>query len=173
MSEITIYGVPQSTYVRTVRMAAEEKGVAYEIVPATPDSADITSLHPFAKMPAVRHGDHVFWETPAITDYIDQAFDGPALMPADPAARALALSWISAVEDYIYPVAIRRYVLQYIFPKGADGQPDRAVIDPAVEEIKGHLQRIDDQLAKTAWIGGDDFTLATFRSGLAHEGFLE
>ena len=36
MTTLTIYGVPLSNYVRTVRMALEEKGIAYELKPCPP-----------------------------------------------------------------------------------------------------------------------------------------
>lgn len=32
MSDITVYGAPYSTYVRSTRMALEEKGAPYELV---------------------------------------------------------------------------------------------------------------------------------------------
>lgn len=160
MSTLTIHGAPQSTYVRTARMTALEKGVDHELVPAAPNSEPIAALHPFAKIPAMRHGEVVLWETVAITRYIDEVFDGPALLPAEPDKRALAAAWISAVSDYIYPAMIRRYVLQYLFPKTEDGAPDRAVIDAALPEIEAHLARIDAQLARSEWLGGDAFSLA-------------
>ncbi|MDP6345819.1 MAG: glutathione S-transferase domain-containing protein [Alphaproteobacteria bacterium] len=55
---------------------------------------------------------------------------------------------------------IRRYVLQYIFPKGADGQPDRAVIDPALEQIANYLSIIDDGLAEHDFLAGDQVSSA-------------
>jgi glutathione S-transferase len=39
-------------------------------------------------MPALTHGDVTLYETLAVTQYTDGAFDGPALQPADPAGRA-------------------------------------------------------------------------------------
>lgn len=39
---------------------------------------------------AMRHGDFILYEFQAITRYIDRAFDGPELRPAEPRAAALA-----------------------------------------------------------------------------------
>lgn len=36
MSKVQIIGIPQSTYVRTVRIAAEEKGISCELIAAPP-----------------------------------------------------------------------------------------------------------------------------------------
>ena len=41
MSDVILYGPPQSTYVRTARMACEEKGVPYTQVEYALDLVDI------------------------------------------------------------------------------------------------------------------------------------
>src|SRR3954449_12565633 len=46
------------------------------------------------------------YETSAIVGYIDDAFDGPRLTPADPRQRARMNQWISAVNGYYYPYLI-------------------------------------------------------------------
>ena len=69
-------------------------------------------LHPFGKIPAMRHGDVTLFETSAIARYIDETFPGPRLQPADPRERAVMNQWISACNHYFYSDVIRRYVLQ-------------------------------------------------------------
>ena len=46
---------------------------------------------------------------------------------------------MSAVNSYLYDTMVRRYVLQYIFPKGEGGQPDRGVIGRALQEMPAQL----------------------------------
>jgi len=160
MSAITIYGNPASTYVRTVRMTAAEKGVDYDLVSLTPADEELQALHPFRKIPAMRHGDLVLYETSAITRYIDEAFDGTALQPGGLVARARMNQWISAINDYVYDAMIRRYVLHYIFPKGADGQPDRTVIDAALPQIRQQVELIDRTLGEHDFLAADELSLA-------------
>ena len=88
MADIIIYGAAMSTYVRTARMACEEKGVVYDLLEVDHLSDEYREVHPFAKMPAMRHGDFVLYETDAIARYVDEAFEGPPLQPADVRARA-------------------------------------------------------------------------------------
>ena len=38
MAKVEIIGMPQSTFVRVVRMTCEEKGVPYDLKPAAPHS---------------------------------------------------------------------------------------------------------------------------------------
>ena len=73
MSELQIIGFPQSTYVRVVRMAAEEKGVPYELIPEPPHSDAVNAIHPFGKIPVMRHGDVNLCESRAIAGYIDRS----------------------------------------------------------------------------------------------------
>jgi glutathione S-transferase len=71
MAKIQIIGVPQSNYVWVVRMACEEKGVPYDLVPARPHSPEVDAIHPLGKIPAMRHGDIALCESKAIASYID------------------------------------------------------------------------------------------------------
>ena len=55
---------------------------------------------------------------------------------------------------------IRRYVLQYVFPKGANGTPDRGVIDVAVPQIKSHLEVLDRAYGPRNVLVGDAVSMA-------------
>ena len=99
---ITLYGFPPSTYTRTARMAAHEKGVAAELLPIAYGQPEHFALHPFGKMPAMTHGDVTLFETLAIVSYIDDVFDGVQLIPKEAERRAEALGAISVAIDYAY-----------------------------------------------------------------------
>jgi glutathione S-transferase len=70
------------------------------------------------------------------------------------------VQWISAINDTIYDAMVRRIVLQYIFPRGADGQPDRAVIDPAVDQARDQLATLDQAYGSGTYLVGDGLTIA-------------
>jgi glutathione S-transferase len=159
MARPTIIGFPQSTYVRVVRMLCEEKGIPYELNAVPPHAPEVEAVHPLGKVPAMRHGDVTLCESKAIATYLDRTFDGPRLIPEDPRHAAEVEQWVSLVNTAIDPVMIRQYLLAYIFPKGADGKPDRAVIDaalPAMEKQAGIL----DRAVAGGHLVGDSFTLA-------------
>ncbi len=160
MSELIIYGSPLSTYVRVARMAAEEKGVSYELREIDFGSDDLRALHPFAKIPVMRHGDIVIWETAAIVSYIDDAFDGPPLQPQDALARARMWQWVSAINDYIDQTMIREYVLSYVRAQMSGEAPDREAIDAVLPEVERQLGVIDVALAEHDYLAGDEFSIA-------------
>jgi hypothetical protein len=139
---VVVYGFPQSTYVRTARMCLEEKGVDYALEPVDLGSDDYRALHPFAKVPAFRHGDVHLYETVAIARYVDGAFDGPALAPADVAGAARMSQWISVVIDYVYPTVIGKVVLERFAPAIRGRDADEAVITEALPQVGP--RRIDD-----------------------------
>ena len=74
MTKITIHGLSPSTFTRTVRMGCHEKGIAYEMVDARPDTID--PINPFRKIPAVTHGDLTLYESIAILRYLERVFPG-------------------------------------------------------------------------------------------------
>ena len=67
---------------------------------------------------------------------------------------------MSLVNTRIDGTLVRTYLLNYIFPKGADGKPDRKVIDGVVPAVKNELDLLDRTVAKTGFLAGDSFTLA-------------
>ncbi|MFP6772978.1 MAG: hypothetical protein VCE74_11685 [Alphaproteobacteria bacterium] len=79
--------------------------------------------------------------------YIDEAFDGPALVPTAPREKALAWQWVSAVNDYYYSAIIKGYVLHYVLPSGPDGKPDMAAIQAALPDVKHRIKVLDRALA--------------------------
>jgi glutathione S-transferase len=161
MAELKIIGVPQSTYVRVVRMAAEEKGVPYDLDPQPPHSDPVNAVHPFGKVPVMRHADVELCESRAIAAYIDRVFDGPALMPSDPVAAARAEQWISIVNTIMDQVLIRRYFLAgYVYPKRENRDPDSAVIGAVFPDVERQLGVIEMALGKSAYLSGDGFSLA-------------
>jgi glutathione S-transferase len=160
MADLTLYGAAFSSYVWTTRMALEEKGVSFDYQPLPPHDKELMAVNPFGKVPGFRHGDVTLFETAAITRYVDEVFDGPALVPSDPVQRALVTQWISAVNDYIYDAMIRRYVLQYVMPRTADGKPDRGVIDGALKRMRRQVEVLDAAYGGRPFVVGGSLTLA-------------
>src|SRR3954469_18795760 len=117
MATLEIIGMPQSNYVRVVRMVCEEKGVPYELKAERPHSAPVAAIHPFGKIPVMRHGDVELCESKAIATYIDRSFGGPRVIPEDPARAARVEQWVSLGNVEFDKVMLRQYVVGYAFPK--------------------------------------------------------
>src|SRR5690242_13616880 len=147
MSQLQLIGAAPSNYVWACRIALAEKGVSYELLPYIPHSAEVDAVHPFGKIPAMRHGAVTLAESRAICLYVDRAFDGPPLMPADLVAAAQAEQWLSIVNTHIDPVWVRQYVGAYVFPGTPDGTPNRPVIEAALPKMEKQFPVMDRAVA--------------------------
>ncbi|MEN8195231.1 MAG: glutathione S-transferase family protein [Pseudomonadota bacterium] len=163
---IKIHGLPYSSYTCTVLMTCIEKGAPFEL-----DATGLSPIsgarkrphidrHPFGRIPAIEDGDFQLFETSAICRYIDEKFDGPNLVPAGMHDRALMEQWISAINSYLDESFIRRFVLQYAFPRGENGQPDRAAIDAAIPGVRRSLRILNRYYGKAGYLVADSLTLA-------------
>jgi glutathione S-transferase len=160
MTRIQIIGAPFSSYVWVVRMACEEKGVPYDLVPARMHSPEVLAIHPFGKIPVMRHDNITLCESKAIATYIDRTFAGPKLIPDDAREAAEVEQWVSLVNTAIDPCLIRTYIFGYLFPKGADGKPDRAAIGAVLPAMQTQIDVLDKAVARTGYLVGDSFSLA-------------
>lgn len=162
MTKPSVYGFPQSTYVRTVRLACEEKGIGYDLVPMGFSSKGLADLHPFGRIPAFRHGDILLYETSAICRYIDAAFEGPSLIPADPAAQAQMEQWISVVNAYVDPPVIRDIVIERITRPLQNLPTDEEKCRAAKPHASHALGIIEKSLEGDHFLAGRHVSLADF-----------
>ncbi|MDB5429334.1 MAG: hypothetical protein JWP35_450 [Caulobacter sp.] len=160
MQTVELIGVPGASYVRAVRMACEEKAIPYTLTSALPNSPQVMAIHPFAKMPVMRHGDVELCESKAIVTYLDAAFPGAPLLPTEPALAPLSEMWISLVNTTIDRTMVREYTLSYVFPKGEDGKPDRRVIDASLEPMRHQMGVLDKAVAADGYLVGGRLTFA-------------
>lgn len=162
MSKPIVYGFPQSTYVRTVRLALAEKGVEYDLDPVGFSSERLGALHPFRRIPAFRHDDVTLFETTAICRYIDDALDGPALSPADAAGRAQMEQWISVINAYLDPPAIRAIVIERITKPMQNQKTDEEKCLAAMPLADHALSVLDHALDGQDFLTGPAISLADF-----------
>ena len=160
MSDLQIIGAPASNFVWVTRIACAEKGVPYTFVPTLPHTPEVRAIHPFGRIPVARHGAVSLCESRAICLYIDRAFPGPALVPADPVAAARVEQWLSLLNTQVDPLLIRRYLRAYFFADTADGSPDRQAIEAALPEMRTQFAVLDEAVSATGYLAGDSFTLA-------------
>jgi len=159
MSKLELIGHTASNFVWTCRIAIAEKGLPHSLAGTLPHTPDVDAIHPFGKIPVLRHGTVTLAESRAICCYIDRAFDGPPLIPDDPAKAAEIEQWISIVNTHIDVVWLRQYFGAYVFPRTADGSPDRVVIDAALPKMQQQFPVMDRAVA-SGYLAGGTFTLA-------------
>jgi glutathione S-transferase len=165
MADVTLYGFPVSTYVIIARMVLTQKNVAYEFhdLETEMGKQGHLALHPFNRVPILKHGDFRVYETAAIASYVDEAFGGEALQPKEPPARARMQQWISSLNSYYYPYII--YHLNHerlVFP-ALGIAADEKVVDAALPKIAIGLDVMERELQYgEGYLVGGKPTLADF-----------
>ena len=88
---ITLYDAPRCPYCARVRIVLAEKGVEYETVEIDLDDRPdwIYEKNPIGKVPILEEGTFVLPESEVINEYLEERYPEPALLPFDPAERAL------------------------------------------------------------------------------------
>jgi glutathione S-transferase len=164
MSEFVVYGVPGSPFMRSVLVALEEKQAPYRIealAPGATRTPDYRRLHPFGRMPAIRHGGFHLYETQAILRYIDATFPGRPLQPREPEAIGRMNQVIGINDWYLFPLVARVIVFERIVGPALFGKtPDEHAIDAALPDARLCLGELDRLLGDNAYLAGDDFSLA-------------
>jgi glutathione S-transferase len=160
MATPEIIGSSRSTYTRAVCMVCEEKGIEYTLTEKPLHAPEILAIHPFGKMPVLRHGDVELFESKAIATWLDRSFPAPFVFPSDPRLAALTEQWVSLVNTVVDRTIIRTYLFAYIAPRTADGKPDRAAIDAVMPAVREQLGVLDKVVARNGHLVGDQFTYA-------------
>jgi len=181
-NKLVITGPHFSNFVRCVALCCLEKGVEYELRELRKPDKRIAKLNPFRKVPIVEYDGMVIYETAAIARFIDRAFEGPALAPTDIREQAWMEQWISAAVCYFDQAIIRRYVLEYAFPKGESGSVRQEVVSESEEMIRNHLGIMSEALDQHDYFSGSAPGIADYLimpmldyldNGIAPTRFLE
>lgn len=161
MTKPILYGADYSVYVRIARMALEEKGINYDLVPVdvfAPDGVPAWYLehHPFGRIPAFEHDGFRLFEASAIARYADEAFDGPALQPNDARSRARMNQIIGLLDAYGY----RAMVWDVAVERLEQSPPDEALIAKGLSQAEAVLRTLTALKSEGPWLLGSQLTLA-------------
>ena len=169
MTEPVVFGAAYSVYVRAVRLALAEKGVPYRL-----EEIDIFAeggpppgyleRHPFARIPAFEHDGFRLHETTAISLYVDEAFEGPPLMPEDPKARARVHQLLGILDNYAYRTLIWEVFVERVQVAQSGGTPDEAKIAAALVRARTCLAALESPIGEAPWLAGARVSLADLRA---------
>lgn len=162
---LQLYSLPTPNGVK-IPIMLEEIGLPYEAhkVDFSKDdqhSPAFLSLNPNNKIPAILDPDGpggqplALFESGAILIYL--ADKSGKLLPRDPAARYAAIQWLMFQVGGVGPMFGQVGFFNKFAGKDYEDKRPR---DRYVAEARRLLGVIDRQLARHAWIGGEEFTIA-------------
>ena len=163
MSEVIIYGVPGSPYARMPMLACEEKGVPYRLVamgPGEAKSPEHLARQPFGRIPAVEIDGFKLYEADAILRYIDQAFEGPSLVPADPKAQARMNQVMGIMDWYVMPSLTAGIGWNRIVAPIFGVPVNEEAVTAAIPLARTSIKALEDILGDKPYFAGDQVSLA-------------
>jgi glutathione S-transferase len=96
MAEIEFITAEVCPFAERTRLLLKEKGIPFthtEVnLEAKPDWFE--AISPYSKVPVLRCGEDLIWESAVINEYIEETHPEPPMLPRDPGRRALARFWI-------------------------------------------------------------------------------
>lgn len=140
-------GVNGSPSSRRVEWALKIKGVEYEFVEEDLQNKSTLLLESnpvYKKIPVLLHNGKPIAESLVIIEYIDEAFEGPSILPKDPYDRAIARFWAKFLDEKCLPA-----VWKALWSQGDELEKDK-------EEAYGVLKVLDNELKDKKFFGGNN-----------------
>ena len=161
---VELHGYQYSVYSWIARLALEEKGEDYQWIEVNPFAPDVPesylALHPFKRVPALVHDKFQIYETGAITRYIDEAFPGPRLQPADPRHRARCSQFISIIDSYVYWPLVRQVFSHRVIGPRLGRPTDATEIQKGLAAAPRILAALEQLVADAEYLCGAELSLA-------------
>lgn len=148
-SVMTLYSGAVDILSHRVRIVLAEKGVSYEVVnvEARSKPEDLLELNPYGNVPTLVDRELALYEPNIITEYLDERFPHPPLMPVYPVARAKARLLIYRFDREWGPL-IKKL------------ESGKATDAPAVaKELASYISQIVPIFNSSPYFLGDEFTL--------------
>jgi glutathione S-transferase len=131
----------------------------------TPEYA---ALNPNMRMPTLKHGDFVLWESNAISQYLAGQKPEKALLPLDEKRRLDVTRWQFWDMAHWDP-ACAVFAFEHVVKPAMLGikEPDPVALARGEEMFHRTAKILDDQLKERPYVTGDLLTLADFSLGAA------
>ncbi|NBC36560.1 glutathione S-transferase family protein [Novosphingobium sp. FSY-8] len=197
MSDITLYHWEPNANSGKPMLALMEKGVAFDshyidMLNFDQHKPEYLAINPQGTIPAMTHdtpaGRRVLVESTAIMEYVNEAFDGPALMPDNAADRWRIRWWMKFMDQWLAPsfsmfgwkyfvgpnalkahgeAKIRAQIEAIPLPerrtawnKAVFGLFSDAEMAESGRRIAVGIQMLEAELAKREWLASDTYSLA-------------
>jgi glutathione S-transferase len=163
-----LYSGPLSLFTAKVRVALDEKRLAYQRIEVgwslakryEPHHPDVVRLNPKRQVPVLVDGELAVYDSTQIFEYLEDRYPDPPLYPADVAGRARCRCLESAADEILFP-PLWDLIDGGFYP--AAGGRDAARLANARAALAREHGRLDRELAGRAYLCGD-FSVADIAS---------
>jgi len=164
---LTIWGRIVSSNVQKVMWAVGELGLEHERIDAGRsfgglDTQAYGAMNPNRRIPTIRDGDVVLWESNVIVRYLAAKYGVGTLWPHDVAVRGVADQWMDWQQTTLLP---DMHTVYWGLARTPAEQRDQPKIDAAVTNLKEIWGRLDAHLKDRRFVAGDSLTMGDIPVG--------
>ncbi|HOY79825.1 MAG TPA: glutathione S-transferase [Hyphomonadaceae bacterium] len=170
---ITVHHLNNSRSQRVLWLL-EELGVLYEVKRYERDKTtmqapkELKAIHPLGKSPVISDGNHTIAETGAIIEYVLEKYGRGKLIPPPGSDDRLRYTyWLHYAEGSAMTPLLLKLVFTRLpmnvpgllrgLVKSISNKANERLVDP---QVRTHLDYWDNELSKSEWFAGNEFTAA-------------
>jgi glutathione S-transferase len=160
---LKLIGNHLSPFVRKVRIALVEKGLAYEHDPMVPFgvSDEYKRMHPMGKIPTLTDGDRVIPDSSAICSYLEKIQPQPALYPTDAYELARAIWYEEFADAGFIEGTIVLFQERLLGPVFFKREGDEAKVEEALTKtLPPYFEYLEREIGDNEWLVGNRFSIA-------------
>jgi glutathione S-transferase len=165
---LKIWGRTDSSNVQKVLWCCAELGVNFDRIDwggkfGGNNEQAYRELNPNGLVPTIQDGDFVLWESNSVMRYLNAKYGAGKLLPSSPEGIGNANRWmdwqLSTFNAAIVP-------LFWNLIRTPEEKRDAKAVALALEKTTSAWQTVETQLKKTAYLGGEAFSLADIPLGV-------
>jgi len=158
---LELWGGSGSPYSWRALLALEYKQLPYVSHPVQfakqeHKSPQLLEMNPRGRVPVLRDGDYVCFESLAILQYLERKYPDPPLLGRTPEEAGTIMRVICEYQAYAEEHIMK--VIRAILFQNAEGHSDEIV--RAMMLIAGEARTIENRLSQSSWLVGENFSAA-------------
>jgi glutathione S-transferase len=158
---IQLYWGSGSPFAWRVMLTLEVKGLPYEsklleFSKGENETPDYLRLNPRGKVPTLKDGDFIVYESLAIMSYLDAKYPQTPLFGTTPEQTGMVWQTLAECESYMV-TAVDNVVRPIFFGKGLDRAEE---IQQSAQAFRKELKMVDERLAASRWLVSDRISAA-------------
>jgi glutathione S-transferase len=170
MTSLTVWGRLSSFNVQKVMWLVGELGIAHEHIPAGGDSGgldtdEFLALNPHGRVPVIRDGEVVVWESHAILRYLAATYGKEQFWSEDAATRSQADRWMDWSQASLQPDFLNGVF--WGFYRTPEHLRDMREVKVKIDQCSAYMQLLNRVLADRRYLSGDRLGLADIPAGTA------
>lgn len=167
---LTVWGRRSSFNVQKVMWLVDELDLAREHVPAGGDfggldTPDFLAMNPHGRVPVIKDGATVVWESQAILRYLAACYGHGRFWANDAAERSQADRWMDWSQASLQPDFLMGVF--WGFDRTPEHLRDMRAIERKIARCGVHMRLLNRVLANQPYLGGEELTLADIPAGTA------